>query len=311
MSFGNGSMTVAGDAPDEAIASAVARAGYRAHPAARRVSSATSPFWRRDARALSTTISVGLLAIAVVASLASAPRIVAEPLYLLSMAVGGWPIARAAALALGRRRLDMNVLMALAAVGAVGIGEYAEGAWVLVLFAVGTGLEAMALERSRRTVASLMDLAPARARVIADGAERLVDVEAVEVGALIAIRPGERIALDANVESGTSSVDQAPITGESVPVDKQAGDELFAGTLNTTGALVARTTPPGSRFHAFARRVAGRGRPGQPRARPSASSTASPRSTRRSCSRPRSRWRPCRSPSAATAAPGCTARSRC
>ena len=138
----------------------------------------------------------------------------------------------------------MNVLMALAAVGAVGIGEYAEGAWVLVLFAVGTGLEAMALERSRRTVASLMELAPARARVIADGAERLVDVEAVEVGALIAIRPGERIALDANVESGTSSVDQAPITGESVPVDKQPGDELFAGTLNTTGALVARTTRP-------------------------------------------------------------------
>ena len=80
--------------------------------------------------------------------------------------------------------------------------------------------------------------------MIADGAERLVDVEAVEVGALIAIRPGERIALDANVESGTSSVDQAPITGESVPADKQPGDELFAGTLNTTGALVARTTRP-------------------------------------------------------------------
>ena len=86
-----------------------------------------------------------------VASLASAPRLVAEPLYLLSMAVGGWPIARAAPLALRRRRLDMNVLMALAAVGAVGIGAYAEGAWVLVLFAVGTGLEAMALERSRRS----------------------------------------------------------------------------------------------------------------------------------------------------------------
>ena len=163
VSFGNGTMTVAGDAPDAAIASAVARAGYRADPAARRVNSATSPFWRRDARALSTTISVSLLVIAVVASLASAPRIVAEPLYLLSMAVGGWPIARAAALALGRRRLDMNVLMTLAAVGAVGIGEYAEGAWVLVLFAVGTGLEALALERSRRTVASLMELAPARA----------------------------------------------------------------------------------------------------------------------------------------------------
>ena len=93
----------------------------------------------------------------------------------------------------------MNVLMALAAVGAVGIGAYAEGAWVLVLFAVGTGLEAMALERSRRTVASLMDLAPTRARVLVDGAEQLVDVDAVPVGARIAIRPGERIPLDAVV----------------------------------------------------------------------------------------------------------------
>ena len=133
--------------------------------------------------------SIALLAVAVVASLASAPRVVAEPLYLLSMAVGGWPIARAAALALRRRRLDMNVLMALAAVGAVGIGEYAEGAWVLVLFAVGTGLEAMALERSRRVVASLMDLAPTRARVLIGDDEQLVDVAAVPVGALIASGP--------------------------------------------------------------------------------------------------------------------------
>ncbi|WP_053226464.1 heavy metal translocating P-type ATPase [Solirubrobacter soli] len=238
VSFGNGTMSVAGDAPDEVIATAVARAGYRALPAVRRTVDDGAPFWRRDARALSTSVSVVLLIAGVIASLASAPRVIAEPLYLLSMAVGGWPIARAAWVALGRRRLDMNVLMGLAAVGAVGIGAYAEGAWVLVLFAVGTGLEAMALERSRRTVASLMDLAPARARV----GEHLVDVEAVPIGAEISIRPGERVPLDAVVVSGTSSVDQSPITGESVPVDKQHGDELFAGTLNTTGALNARTT---------------------------------------------------------------------
>ena len=222
----------------------MSQAGYRALPAARTIEHDDTPFWRRDARALSTTLAIALLAVAVVASLASAPRVVAEPLYLLSMAVGGWPIARAAALALRRRRLDMNVLMALAAVGAVGIGEYAEGAWVLVLFAVGTGLEAMALERSRRVVASLMDLAPTRARVLIGDDEQLVDVAAVPVGALIAVQPGERIPLDAEVTAGHSSVDQAPITGESVPVDKAPGDELFAGTLNTTGALTARATRP-------------------------------------------------------------------
>ncbi|MBE2318607.1 cation-translocating P-type ATPase [Solirubrobacter sp. CPCC 204708] len=244
VSFGNGSLAVAGDAPDAAITGAVARAGYRAHPAARAVQADGGPFWRRDARALSTTAALTLLVVAVIASLLSAPRAVAEPLYLGSMAVGGWPIARAAALALRRRRLDMNVLMALAALGAVGIGEYAEGAWVLVLFAVGTGLEAMVLDRSRRTVASLLDLAPARARVVAGGEERLVDVGTVDVGAEIRIRPGERIPLDAEVVSGASSVDQALLTGESVPVDKVPGDELFAGTLNTTGVLVARTLRP-------------------------------------------------------------------
>jgi Cd2+/Zn2+-exporting ATPase len=239
VSFGNGTMAVAGEAPDEQIAGAVARAGYRARPAVKRSLAEDTPFWRRDARALSTVIAVGLLVAGVVASLVSAPRLVAEPLYLLSMVVGGWPIARAGLVALRRRRLDMNVLMALAAVGAVGIGAYAEGAWVLVLFAVGTGLEAMALERSRRTVASLMDLAPTRARVVVDGDEQLVDVDSVRAGTRIVIRPGERIPLDAVVVSGASSVDQAAITGESVPVDKAEGDELFAGTLNTTGALVA------------------------------------------------------------------------
>jgi Cd2+/Zn2+-exporting ATPase len=115
VSFGNGTMAVAGDASDAAITSAVARAGCRAHVAVRRELADAVPYWRRDARALSTTLSVGLLAIAVIAALASAPRAVAEPLYLLSMVVGGWPIARAAGLALHRRRPDMNVLMALAA----------------------------------------------------------------------------------------------------------------------------------------------------------------------------------------------------
>ena len=96
----------------------------------------------------------------------------AEPLYLASMAVGGWAIARAALAALRRRSLDMNVLMTLAAAGAAGIGSYAEGAWVLVLFAVGTTLETYAFDRSRRSVTELMELAPEQARVVAeDGSE--------------------------------------------------------------------------------------------------------------------------------------------
>ncbi|HWK26102.1 MAG TPA: cation-translocating P-type ATPase [Solirubrobacter sp.] len=235
VSFGNATLAVDGDVPDELIARAVAQAGYRVRPGRREAPVAGR---RLDARTASTLAAIALL-------LAAVASPVGEPLYLLSMVVGGWPVARAAALALRRRRLDMNVLMALASVGAVGIGAYAEGAWVLVLFALGTSLEALALARSRRTVASLLDLAPARARIVdVDGRERLIDVEAVAAGARFAIRPGERVPLDAVVVAGASSVDQAPITGESVPVDKQPGDELFAGTLNTTGALIAQATRP-------------------------------------------------------------------
>jgi Cd2+/Zn2+-exporting ATPase len=242
VSFGNATMTVEGEVAPDRVSAAVASAGYRAAPVTRRrTSDPVAPFWRRDARTVSTTASVALLAVAVVATLAGASRAVAEPLYLASMAVGGWPIARAALAALRRRSLDMNVLMTLAALGAVGIGSYAEGAWVLVLFALGTTLEAWAFDRSRQSVTELMELAPEQARVVGeDGSEHPLPVEDVGVGARFLVRPGERIALDGEVVDGRSSVDEAPITGESVPVDKASGDRVFAGTLNAHGALTVR-----------------------------------------------------------------------
>jgi Cd2+/Zn2+-exporting ATPase len=243
VSFGNAMLTVEGDIEPDTVSAAVARAGYRAAPVARRRTEADAPFWRRDARTVSTLVSVLLLAVAVAGAVGGASRAVAESLYLASMAVGGWPIARAAVAALRRRALDMNVLMTLAAVGAVGIGSYAEGAWVLVLFALGTTLETYAFDRSRRSVTELMDLAPPRARVLTDdGSEREVPVEEVTAGTRFIVRPGERIALDGEVVAGASSVDEAPITGESVPVDKESGSEVFAGTLNAHGALTVRST---------------------------------------------------------------------
>jgi len=242
VSFGTGMLVVDGDAPDAAVTAAVGRAGYRARPAEQRVQGPQVAFWRRDARALSTTASAVLLLVAVTASLLGAPRVVAEPLYLLAMAVGGWSIARASFAALRRRSLDMNVLMTLAGIGAVAIGAYGEGAWVVVLFAVGTTLESFALQRSRHSMEALLELAPAHARVVSGGQERTVAVEDVAVGMDFVMRPGERVALDGVVRSGASSVDESPITGESVPVDKQPGDDVFAGTLNTHGALVVRAT---------------------------------------------------------------------
>ena len=242
VSFGTATLTLDGDVADPLVVAAITRAGYRARPAHERPTGPRRPFWRRDARTLSTTVSLPILLAAVIASVAGAPQAVAEPLYVLSMLVGGWPIARAALAGLRRRRLDMNVLMATAALGAVAIGAYAEGAWVLVLFAIGTTLETLALERSRNAVDALMELAPREARVLRDGQEHVVPVEDVRVGDHVRVRPGERIAVDGVVRDGASSVDQSPVTGESVPVDVLPGDATYAGSLNVQGTLVVRAT---------------------------------------------------------------------
>jgi Cd2+/Zn2+-exporting ATPase len=250
VSFGAAAMTVEGDASDADVVAAVTRAGYRARPAGRRPAGAGAgarvPFWRRDARTISTLVSLPLLLVAVIASLAGASRAVAEPLYLLSMAAGGWPIARAAVGALRLRALDMNVLMTLAALGAAAIGAYAEGAWVLVLFAVGTTLEAFALDRTRRAVEGLMELAPREARVLVGATEQTVPVEQVMPGDVVVVRPGERLPVDGVVADGSSSVDQSPITGESVPVDVGRGDEVYAGALTVQGWLTITTSRPAS-----------------------------------------------------------------
>jgi len=111
-----------------------------------------------------------------------------------------------------------------------------------VLFAVGTALESVALQRSRHSMDALQELAPAQACVVSGGHERTIAVEDVAPGMQFVVRPGERVALDGVVSSGASSVDQSPITGESVAVDKQTGDSVFAGTLNTHGSLVVRAT---------------------------------------------------------------------
>ncbi|MTD46328.1 cadmium-translocating P-type ATPase [Conexibacter sp. W3-3-2] len=241
VSFGNSTLVLRGDVANDTVAAAVRRAGYVAHvPGA--VRGPQAPFWRRNRRTMSTTASVALLLVAVALSLLGANDAVADGAFLASMAAGGWPIALAATAALRRRVLDMNVLMTMAAAGAVAIGDFAEAAWVLVLFAIGTTLETFALDRSRRAVEGLMDLAPPEARVVTDDGDELVPVDDVAIGASVLVRPGERLPLDGTVVDGRSSVDESALTGESVPVDKEPGDKVFAGTLNAQGALTVHVT---------------------------------------------------------------------
>ncbi|HET9274600.1 MAG TPA: heavy metal translocating P-type ATPase [Gemmatimonadales bacterium] len=162
--------------------------------------------------------------------------------FAAAMAAGGRLVLPSALRSLRRRSLDMNVLMVTAAAGAAVIGEWAEGAAVLTLFAIAELLERGAMARARNAIAALMETAPHEARVRRNGSESIVPVEAVALGELIRVRPGERIPLDGVVTEGSSSVNEAPITGEAMPAEKTAGAEVYAGSLNGHGALEIRTT---------------------------------------------------------------------
>lgn len=185
--------------------------------------------------------ALALFLIGLLAQLAGAPAWLWWTLYLACYATGGWEPGLAGLKALRDKTLDVDLLMVVAAIGAAAIGQVADGALLIVIFATSGALEALATTRTEDSIRGLLDLAPETATVFTPtGGERTAKAADLEVGEVIVIRPGERIAADGAVVAGASEVDQATITGEPLPVDKQVGDEVFAGTLNGTGALRVR-----------------------------------------------------------------------
>jgi Cd2+/Zn2+-exporting ATPase len=162
--------------------------------------------------------------------------------YLTSVLLGAFHFARKGLQAIRAFSLGINFLMSLAVVGAILIGEYVEAASLAFLFALAELLEEFSIDRARRSLRELIKLAPSEARVRRNGQELMLPLEQIEPGEIIAVRPGERIALDGQVLIGSSAVNQAPITGESVPVERQPGDAVFAGTINQEGYLEFRVT---------------------------------------------------------------------
>jgi Cd2+/Zn2+-exporting ATPase len=164
--------------------------------------------------------------------------------YALSIVSGGIYSVRRALHAARSLSLDINVLMLVAVCGAMVLGQWSEGAAVVFLFALAQLLEARAMERARGAIRALMDLTPAEALVrdAASGEFRRVAVDDISVGDLVVVRPGEKIPLDGRVAAGESHVNQAPVTGESLPAEKRVDDEVFAGTINGRGALDVRVT---------------------------------------------------------------------
>ncbi len=199
------------------------------------------PFWRTP-RTLLTLTSALLFALGLALALSGAPEVVRAGAYALAILVGGVPIFRAALAGLRARHLDMNVLMSAATLGAAGIGEWAEAASVVVLFAASNALQVYAIDRTRDAVRALARLAPDEVLARRDGTERVVPVDEVGVGEIIVVRPGERLAIDGEIVEGETTVNEAPVTGEGVPVEKGPGDTVFSGSLNGSSGLLVRVS---------------------------------------------------------------------
>lgn len=216
------------------IVSAIERIGFKAQFGGLKKVEMPPPSIVLNRRLIATGIAGGLLLASLVIQLSVSPR-AAVPFYALSMIAGGFYVFRSALLGLRAGAFDMYVLMSFAAIGAAFLGDWAEGATILFLFSLGNSLEAMALDRTRASVKKLIELSPEEALIRRGGEEVLVPVEEVHLGEVAIVKPGEKIPLDGVVVKGHTSVNEATITGESIPAAKEAGDFVFAGTINVEG----------------------------------------------------------------------------
>ena len=247
VSFRGGVLHIVYDATQtspEELAHVVERFGVRTLPPKPEIS---WRLWLKGTRreALFVALTLAGLVAGWLAGRLGAP-LVAAVAYGVAYVFGGWDGLRNGLDALRHRTVDVDLLMVLAALGALVIGAPAEGATLLFLFSLSNLLQHYAIGRSRRAIQALMELRPDRARVLRDGQEVEVPVEEVRVGEVFVLRPGDRVPLDGIIVRGESALDESSITGESMPVDKGPGQEVFAGTINTTGSLEVRVTRPAS-----------------------------------------------------------------
>jgi Zn2+/Cd2+-exporting ATPase len=259
----NGKLTVAfadGPVTSDALVAGIAKTGMRAEPWRERPAAQQSSVAAAWGRTTTTALSGTLLAAGFIThvaadgwqaamgsdeSLATSP--VTTLLYLAAAIAGGWFVLPKAWRSLVRLRPDMNLLMTAAVVGAILIHQYFEAATVAFLFALSLVLESWSVGRARNAIAALMTLTPPTARVAdSNGREAMLDVSDVPLGSRVIVLPGEKFPLDGRVEKGETTVDQAPITGESRPVPKSPGSEVFAGTINHDGAIEFISTRPAS-----------------------------------------------------------------
>ena len=228
----------------ERIVLAISEAGFKADIDER--TAEELPFWERYGRLVASSASGIMLAAGLFLQFLDAQLHVARLILLLATVSGGWFVSRRAWQALRHRQIEMNTLMTTAAIGALLIGEWAEAGATMFLFSLAQVLEARSMDRARNAIRRLLDLSPKEATVRGEGGEVRMPVERISVGDVVVLRPGERVPVDGVVLEGASSVNQAPITGESVPVAKTPGSRVLAGSLNGRGMLEIRAERPAS-----------------------------------------------------------------
>ncbi|MBI2757773.1 MAG: heavy metal translocating P-type ATPase [Chloroflexi bacterium] len=200
--------------------------------------------WYKENRELVFSLTAGLLVLIgwLGQTFFGLPALAAITFYIAAYLFGGWDISQHAWHAIKEKHFDTDLLMVVAALGAAALGEFAEGALLLFLFSLGHALEERALDRARAAVRALADLAPKVALVRRDNKEQEVPVDSLKLDDVVIVRPGVRIPVDGVILTGNSGIDQSSVTGESLPVDKVPGDQVFASTVNGEGALEVKVT---------------------------------------------------------------------
>ncbi|GAB3057795.1 heavy metal translocating P-type ATPase [Virgibacillus ainsalahensis] len=240
VSFSTGKMKVKHENSVDDIVSEVSKIGYKASLITNSNEPSETSKSKKGYGLI--TFSVILIALGFIGSYNGVSPLITTILYAVAIAISGYKPIKSAYFAIKSRSLDMNVLMSAAAIGAAIIGEWFEGALVVWLFALGTTLQNRSMEQTRKSIRNLMDLAPSEAWMKVGSELVKKPVEEVAVGQIVVIKPGDRIPLDGEIIQGETSVNQASITGESIPVDKLIGDTVYAGTINESGSLEVRVT---------------------------------------------------------------------
>lgn len=242
LNFGASKITVQGEASIEQLEQAGAFDGIKVYPERQRQPEKSEPFWKKREN-VTAMISLLLIVVGYIFHFQFGENnALTIGTFGLSILIGGFDLFKIGLKNLTKLEFDMKTLMTVAIIGAAIIGEWAEGAVVVFLFALSEALEDYSMDKARRSIKSLMDIAPNRATIRRGNETMEIDVEDVRINDIMLIKPGQKLAMDGEVIKGQSSINQAAITGESIPSHKIVGDDVFAGTLNEDGALEVRVT---------------------------------------------------------------------